>query len=62
MGRRRTIALSLFVITLAIYAQAIGFGFVSFDDGHYVTRNVHVNAGLTGRPEATTPPASFSTP
>jgi tetratricopeptide (TPR) repeat protein len=48
MGRRRTIALSLFVITLAIYAQAIGFGFVSFDDGHYVTRNVHVNAGLTG--------------
>lgn len=40
---------ALAVATLAVYAQAMGFDFVNFDDPDYVTRNAHVVHGLTGK-------------
>ncbi len=49
MGRRWILGLALATVTLAVYAQTAGFEFVSFDDGHYVTRNHHVNRGFTER-------------
>lgn len=41
------IALGLFALVAAVYANAGGLGFVNFDDPRYVTRNAHVQAGLT---------------
>ena len=49
MGRSWILGLALATVTLAVYAQTAGFEFVSFDDGHYVTRNHHVNRGFTAR-------------
>ena len=40
--------LGLAMAVLAVYAQTVQFDFVNFDDGEYVYRNVHVQAGLTG--------------
>jgi hypothetical protein len=37
----------LFLLTLAVFARATGFEFVSYDDDEYVTRNQHVTQGLT---------------
>lgn len=48
--RNRTdylICLALAGVTLAIYWQAFGFGFVMMDDTSYVLRNQHVLSGLT---------------
>ena len=39
----------LLAATVAVYAQAGRFAFVNFDDPDYVTRNVHVRDGITGR-------------
>ena len=44
------IALLLFVITVGVYARVLekGFSFLLFDDHLYVTRNAHVQKGLSG--------------
>jgi hypothetical protein len=39
--------LVLAAVTLLVYAQAAGFGFLTWDDQDYVTGNPHVKAGLT---------------
>ena len=44
---RIAIGLALFVGTLALFAQTIGFDFVRFDDRRYVTENPWVARGLT---------------
>jgi tetratricopeptide (TPR) repeat protein len=46
---RTTIAASLllFLLVLAVFWQAASFGFISFDDPVYVTRNPHVTSGLS---------------
>lgn len=45
---RTRIALAVLLgVTLAIYARALGFGFVDYDDPEYVTGNAFVRAGLT---------------
>jgi len=46
MTRRRA-ALLIGVATAAVFAKAAANGFVSFDDGVYITQNPHVLAGLT---------------
>ena len=42
------IAVSLALITLAVYAPAGHFDFLTFDDPDYVTSNAHVSNGITG--------------
>jgi len=42
------LALLLIFLTLAVYGQAVGFGFLHFDDNVYVTDNAQVRSGLTG--------------
>lgn len=37
----------LLLVTFAVYAPALGFGFVTWDDPYYVTGNAHVQGGLT---------------
>jgi protein O-mannosyl-transferase len=48
-GRRTEAALALFlmIVTLAVYGQTVGFGFVHIDDNVYVTGNQFVRSGLT---------------
>lgn len=41
------IALALFLGTLALFAQSVGFDFIHFDDRRYVTENPWVARGLT---------------
>jgi tetratricopeptide (TPR) repeat protein len=43
------LAISCFLMaaTVAVYVQAVGFEFVSFDDGQYVTANHYVKQGFT---------------
>ena len=41
------IGLALVAAGVAVYGRALGFGFVDFDDGLYVTANDTVRAGLT---------------
>jgi tetratricopeptide (TPR) repeat protein len=41
------VLLAIVVATLAVYAQVVSFGFVSWDDPLYVTSNAHVKGGLT---------------
>src|SRR6185503_13354383 len=36
-----------FLLTVAVYARVVGFGFVNYDDPEYTYDNPHVNAGLT---------------
>lgn len=50
MNRDRTnwlICLALIVITLAVYWQVLGFGFVNYDDEMYVERNTTILRGVT---------------
>ena len=52
MNRRTTVrlvlgALLLVLLVAAVFREAAGFGFVSFDDEDYVARNPRVLAGLT---------------
>jgi protein O-mannosyl-transferase len=44
---RLVVALLLAASTLAVFAQAIGFEFVDYDDNEYVTANPQVQGGLT---------------
>ncbi len=37
----------LVAAVFAIYGQTLWHGFISYDDGDYVTKNTHVNGGLT---------------
>jgi Flp pilus assembly protein TadD len=46
---RWLIGLTLAFLTLAVFAQVAGFGFVEFDDGKYVVDNPHIRQGLTFR-------------
>jgi len=41
------ICLCLVVVTLAVYWQVLDNDFVHYDDGVYVTENIHVNKGVT---------------
>src|SRR5436309_3063106 len=41
------ISVGLVAITWCVFARALSFGFVNFDDFDYVVRNPHVNHGLT---------------
>ncbi len=41
------VGLLLAVTTLAVYWQVLGNGFVSYDDGMYVTENIRVQEGVT---------------
>ena len=47
MSRPRLIALSLALITLAVFWPVGQFGFVNFDDDDYITNNPMVRSGLT---------------
>jgi hypothetical protein len=44
---RTRLALLLGVVTLAVFARCVVNGFVSFDDGLYITANAHVLDGLS---------------
>lgn len=49
-GPRRVdlaIVAALIVAVVAVFGRSIGFDFVNFDDGDYVTQNAHVLEGLT---------------
>ena len=46
MSRHRIICGLLIVLTLAVYAQVGGFGFIHLDDYDYVCENPHVHTGL----------------
>ena len=46
-SRRHVIVLLLIAATVMVYAQAVRFEFVVFDDLEYLTQNEHVRAGLT---------------
>src|ERR1051325_295252 len=43
------ISLALALATVAVFSSVTRHGFVNYDDGSYVTENVHVKAGLTWR-------------
>ena len=43
------VCLALIVMTLAVYLQVRNFEFTQFDDDTYITENVHVTQGLTGK-------------
>lgn len=43
----RVIAVSLAGVVVILYARALGFGFVNYDDPRYVTENPWVTGGLT---------------
>lgn len=44
----RVIAAGLGAVVIALYARALGFGFVNYDDPRYVTENPWVTGGFTG--------------
>src|SRR5688572_15044022 len=46
-GRGRAIGAGLFLVTLLLFARAIGHDFVNYDDPDYVTANAHVQGGLS---------------
>ncbi len=46
--RTRAIAVGLVLVVVTLYARALGFGFVNYDDPLYVTENRWVTGGLTG--------------
>jgi hypothetical protein len=46
MARRQGPALVLVALTFAVFGQAVGFGFVDFDDGSYVTDVDALRRGL----------------
>jgi Flp pilus assembly protein TadD len=41
--------LAVLLVTFAVYAPVLRYGFVEWDDPSYVTENVHVSAGLSVR-------------
>jgi len=43
------LAIMLVALTAAVYWQAAGFGLLNYDDNEYVTENLHVTAGLSGK-------------
>lgn len=43
------IYVALAAVTLAVYWQAAGFGFIKMDDEPYVTQNPHVTSGFTAQ-------------
>src|ERR1051325_6087372 len=43
------ISLALALATVAVFSSVTRHGFVNYDDGSYVTENVHVKACLTWR-------------
>ena len=43
----RVISLLLFIVAVCVYLPALHGDFIFFDDSFYVTKNVHVNTGLT---------------
>jgi tetratricopeptide (TPR) repeat protein len=45
----RLISLLLVLATLAVYARALNNRFINYDDTLYVTKNLHVQQGLSGR-------------
>ncbi len=45
--RGALLALVLVAATVAVYAQVVGFEFITYDDNVYVTENPHVEAGLS---------------
>ena len=45
--RLRSVCLVLFCGTLLLFSRAVGHSFLDCDDPDYVTKNVHVQAGLT---------------
>lgn len=47
-GRDALVALALFAVTAALFAPALRFDFIDYDDNHYVTHNPYVHQGLTG--------------
>ena len=47
MSRPRLIALLLALVALAVYLPVVGHGFISYDDGDYITQNKMVQGGLT---------------
>jgi len=49
MNRQLVVVLLLVAVTLAAFWQALGCGFVNYDDDVYVLTNKHVQAGLTSR-------------
>lgn len=36
----------LFVLVVLAFSPSLGFGFINYDDPHYITENLHVNTGL----------------
>jgi Flp pilus assembly protein TadD len=46
--RKLGICAGLAAVTLFVYVQALGFGFVAWDDPAYVSENPHVRGGLSG--------------
>jgi tetratricopeptide (TPR) repeat protein len=42
------VCLCLFLSTALLFSRALGNGFIDLDDPDYVTRNVHVHAGISG--------------
>ncbi|MCA9137691.1 MAG: tetratricopeptide repeat protein [Planctomycetales bacterium] len=47
--RRLAVPLLLIVLSLVIYLQTTGFGFVAFDDQEYVSQNLNVQNGINDR-------------
>jgi tetratricopeptide (TPR) repeat protein len=45
--RLRAVCIALFCGTLLLFSRAVGHNFLDCDDPDYVTKNVHVQAGLT---------------
>jgi protein O-mannosyl-transferase len=46
-GRDALLGAALFAVTLGVYFQTVGFGFINVDDSAYVPDNPYVLAGLT---------------
>ena len=44
-GRTLFICIALALLTLAVYGQVIGHGFISFDDDDYIMKNPVVQRG-----------------
>jgi Flp pilus assembly protein TadD len=47
INRHLLIAAALVGLTIVVFAPVSGYGFINFDDGAYVTENVHVTGGLS---------------
>src|SRR5438034_10211408 len=45
--REAAIAIALGILTFIVFAESLHNDFINYDDGGYVTRNPHVQSGLT---------------